>query len=326
MIIARAPLRISFFGGGTDYPEYFVHEGGAVLATAIDKYCYITASPFMSHLFDYSIRLSYRKVELLKSLAEIEHSVFRQCLIFCGLEKDIELHTMADLPAFTGLGSSSTFTVALLHALHSFKGEFLRPKQLAAEAIYVERRLLKEHVGCQDQVLAAFGGFNVVEFKTEQEFTVTRVPILPRRLAELEQHLLLVFTGIKRKATEVAGKQLKKVQDNRNTLQQMRSMVDEGYKILTSDRPIAEFGELLHAAWTAKRSLDDCVSNPEIDEIYERGLKAGALGGKLLGAGGGGFMLFFAPPEAQPRLAKAFQDQQTLGIKLNAPGSQIIFS
>ncbi len=326
MIIARAPLRISFFGGGTDYPEYFLHEGGAVLATAIDKYCYITASPFMSHLFDYSIRLSYRKVELLKSLAEVEHSVFRQCLNFCGLEKDIELHTMADLPAFTGLGSSSTFTVALLHALHSFKGEFLRPKQLAAEAIYVERQLLKEHVGCQDQVLAAFGGFNVVEFKTEQEFTVTRVPILPKRLAELEQHLLLVFTGIKRKATEVAGKQLKKVQDNRNTLQQMRSMVDEGYKILTSDRPIAEFGELLHAAWTAKRSLDDCVSNPEIDEIYERGLKAGALGGKLLGAGGGGFMLFFAPPEAQPRLAKAFQDQQTLGIKLNAPGSQIIFS
>jgi D-glycero-alpha-D-manno-heptose-7-phosphate kinase len=326
MIIARAPLRISFFGGGTDYPEYFLQEGGAVLATAIDKYCYITASPFMSHLFDYSIRLSYRKVELLKAVEEIEHGVFRECLNFCGLGKDIELHTMADLPAFTGLGSSSTFTVCLLHALHSFKGQFLAPYELAREAIHLERQILKEHVGCQDQVLAAFGGFNRVDFKTEKEFTVTRIVMPPKRLAELEQHLFLVFTGIKRKATDVAGKQIKKVQTNLNTLRTMRRMVDEGCEILTSERPLAEFGELLHAAWTAKRSLDEGVSNSEIDEMYERGRKAGALGGKLLGAGGGGFMLFFAPPESQAALAKAFQNMQVLSVKLNAPGSQIIFS
>src|SRR6185295_8760663 len=169
MVIARAPVRISFFGGGTDYPEYFQNEPGAVLATAIDKYSYVTSSPFLSELFDYSIRVSYRKVELAKSVEEIEHNVYRECLRLCKLERDIELHNVADLPAFTGLGSSSTFTVSLLHALHSFKGEFLTPLQLAYEAIHVERRLIKENVGCQDQVMAAVGGFNLVEFRKEDE-------------------------------------------------------------------------------------------------------------------------------------------------------------
>ncbi len=197
MLIARAPLRVSFFGGGTDYPEYFLQHGGAVLATAIDKFCYLTASPFPSHLFDYTIRLSYRQVELVKNLTEIEHNVYRECLKFCGLEQDIELHNVADLPAFTGLGSSSTFTVALLHALHCFKGEFVRPLDLAYEAIYVERKLLHDKVGCQDQLMAAVGGFNLVEFRTETDIIVHRVPISPQRLAEFEEHLFVVFTGIK---------------------------------------------------------------------------------------------------------------------------------
>lgn len=326
MIISRAPLRISFFGGGTDYPEYFLKEGGAVLASAIDKFSYVTASPFPSHLFDYSIRLSYRKVELLKTVEESEHVVFRECLRFCKLDKDIELHNVADLPAFTGLGSSSTFTVSLLHALHSFKGEFLSPQQLACEAIHVERHLVKDNVGCQDQVLAAFGGFNVVEFRTEEDFVVNRVPLPPQRLAELENHLILVFTGIRRKASEVVAKQLKQVDQNRKALQAMRQMVEEGYNILTGGRPLREFGELLHRAWMAKRSLDCGISNGEIDAIYECGLEAGAGGGKLLGAGGGGFLLFFAPPETHPNLQKMFADRQILHVKLNAPGSQIIFS
>ena len=326
MIISRAPLRISFFGGGTDYPEYFLAEGGAVLATAIDKFCHVTASPFLSHLFDYSIHLSYRKVELLRSTDEIEHNVYRICLKLCGLEKDIELHTMADLPAFTGLGSSSTFTVSLLHALHSFKGEFLTPRELACEAIHVERDLLHENVGCQDQVMAAYGGFNLVEFRTEREFEVTRLPLSPRRLEELERHLVLVFTGIKRKASEVVARQLQRVAANRTTLRSLRAMVYEAHDVLTSQRPIVELGELLHRTWVAKRSLDDSISNTEIDSIYERGRKAGAIGGKLLGAGGGGFMLFFAPPERHAGLSEMFSDQQVLTVKLNAPGSQIIFS
>ena len=326
MIISRAPVRISFFGGGTDYPEFFRDEGGAVLATAIDKYCYVTASPFLSHLFDYSIRVSYRKVELAKCADDIEHKVYRECLKLCGLSKGIELHAMADLPAFTGLGSSSTFTVSLLQALHGFKGEFRSPADLAYEAIHVERNLLMENVGCQDQVLAAFGGFNLVEFRTEQNILVHRVPISPARLAELEQHLLLVFTGITRHASSVVAEQLKKVSLNAPVLRQMRAMVDQGYDILTSQKPLTQFGELLHRAWVAKRSLDQGVSSSEIDAIYQRGLDAGALGGKLLGAGGGGFLLLFAPPERHSKLAEAFAAKPTLSVRVNAPGSQIIFS
>jgi len=197
MIISRAPVRISFFGGGTDYPEYFLKEGGAVLATAIDKFSYVTVSPFLSHLFDYSMRISYRKVELVKEVKHIEHNVFRECLKLCNFERDIELHNFADLPAFTGLGSSSAFTVSLLQALHTFKGQFLRPHELACEAINVERHILKDNVGCQDQVLAAYGGFNLVEFRTEKDFVVNRVPLPPQRLADfqsLERNTILHST------------------------------------------------------------------------------------------------------------------------------------
>jgi D-glycero-alpha-D-manno-heptose-7-phosphate kinase len=324
MIISRAPVRISFFGGGTDYPEFFRKEGGAVLAAAVDKYSYVTASPFLSHLFDYSIRVSYRQAEFVKTVDEIEHNVYRECLKLCGLTKDIELHNVADLPAFTGLGSSSAFTVSLLHALHSFQGEFLSPLELAYEAIHVERNLLKDNVGCQDQTLAAVGGFNLIEFRTEKDIVVRRVPISQARLHELEQHLFIVFSGVKRKATDVVAKQLKRVGQNHDTLMAMRAMAYEGYELLTSQRPLRQFGELLHRAWAAKRSLDGGVSTGEIDELYERGLAAGAWGGKLLGAGGGGFILFFAPPKARSKLKKVFAGQQVLEVKLNAPGSQII--
>ncbi|MDY7013127.1 MAG: GHMP kinase [Cyanobacteriota bacterium] len=326
MLISRAPVRISFFGGGTDYPEYFLKHGGAVIATAIDKYSYVTVSPFLSQLFDYSARVSYRKVELVKKVEDIEHNVYRECLKLCGLEKDIEVHNVADLPAFTGLGSSSAFTVSLLQALHSFKGEFVRPLDLAYEAIHVERHILKDKVGCQDQTIAAVGGFNVLEFRTEEDIVVTRIPISPQRLAEFEQHLFIVFTGIRRKAAEVVEKQLKKVSKNTETLNKMRLMVDEGWEILTGDCSFSKFGELLHRAWVAKRSLDGGVSKPEIDRIYQIGLDAGACGGKLLGAGAGGFILFFAPPELHENLRATFAKHQILEVKINAPGSQIIFS
>jgi D-glycero-alpha-D-manno-heptose-7-phosphate kinase len=326
MIISRAPVRISFFGGGTDYPEYFQRHGGAVLATAINKFSYVTASPFLSHLFDYNIRISYRQAEFVKRVDEIQHNVYRECLKLCGFKKDIELHNVADLPAFTGLGSSSAFTVSLLHALHSVKGEFLTPLELAYEAIHVERHLLKDNVGCQDQTLAAVGGFNRIEFRSERDITVQRVPISPERLRELEQHLFIVFSGVKRKASDVVAKQLKRVGQNLATLKTMRAMVDEGFDILTEGQPLRKFGELLDAAWQAKRSLDGGVSTAEIDAIYQRGLKAGAWGGKLLGAGGGGFILFFAPPKAQAKLKQAFAGQQILKVRLNAPGSQIIHS
>jgi D-glycero-alpha-D-manno-heptose-7-phosphate kinase len=326
MLISRAPVRISFFGGGTDYPEHFLEHGGAVLSTAIDKFSYVTISQFFSRLFDYSVRLSYRKVELVKTVSEIEHNVYRECLKFCGLERDIELHHVADLPAFTGLGSSSAFTVSLLHALHCFKGEFIRPLDLAYEAIYVERHLLHDKVGCQDQVIAAVGGFNWIEFRTEQDIIVNRLPISPQRLAEFENHLFIVFTGIRRRAANVVEQQLKRMEDNTETLKQMRLMVDRAADILTGSDPLSTFGELLHQSWLAKRSLDRGVSKPEIDAIYQMGRDAGAWGGKLLGAGGGGFILFFAPPDRHDRLRQAFADRQILEVKVNAPGSQIIFS
>jgi D-glycero-alpha-D-manno-heptose-7-phosphate kinase len=256
----------------------------------------------------------------------MEHRVFRECLKLCGLEKDIELHNVADLPAFTGLGSSSAFTVSLLQALHSFKGEFIRPLDLAYEAIYVERHLVQDKVGCQDQLMAALGGFNLVEFRTETDILVHRLPLSPQRLQEFEDHLFIVFTGIKRRAAQVVEKQLQRVGDNRDTLKTMRRMVDQGWDILTGGQSFSAFGDLLHQAWLAKRSLDQGISNPEIDRLYDLGRSAGAWGGKLLGAGAGGFMLFFAPPEVHPQLRETFAQYQVLTVKINAPGSQIIFS
>lgn len=319
-------MRVSFFGGGTDYPEYFEKEGGAVLATAINKFTFVNASPFQSNLFDYNLCISYRERETVKSVDEIRHNVFRECLRFAGLEKDVELHTVADLPSFTGLGSSSSFTVALLQALHAFKEEFVRPLDLAYEAIHIERHRIHDRVGCQDQTIAAVGGFNLVEFRREDDIVIHRVPISQRRLEEFEAHLFLVFTRITRRANDVVAPQLARVADNTDTLRQMRRMVDAGWDLLTTNAPLERFGQQLHEAWLAKRGLDAGVSNTDIDEIYQRGKDAGAWGGKLLGAGGGGFVLFFAPPERHEALRAAFAGKPILSVRTNAPGAQIIFS
>lgn len=323
MIITRAPLRISFLGGGTDYPEYFTAEGGAVLATAIDQYAYITANHFHSELFDYSIRIAYRKVELANSLDDIEHTPFRETLRHCGLERDIELNYMADLPAFTGLGSSSSFTVALLQALHAYCGRYRSGLELAYEAIHLERHVFGDRVGCQDQVLAAVGGFNLIEFRAEDHILVHRLALSPQRINDLQRHLMLFFTGIRRSASEVAGKQIQKISGNRALLRAMRAQVDRGFEALTSARPIADFGELLHQGWLLKRSLDQGVTCATIDAMYERARAAGALGGKLLGAGGGGFLLVVARPEDHARIRGQMAEFPTLSISLAAPGSQL---
>jgi len=326
MVISRAPVRISFFGGGTDYPEHFLNEGGAVLATAIDKYSYVTASPFQSHLFDYSVRVSYRKVELVKRVEEIEHKVYKACLRICGLERDIELHNVADLPAFTGLGSSSAFTVSLLQALHSFKGESPDRMALAYEAIHVERQVLKESVGCQDQVSSAFGGLNLIEFRREDDILVHPAHLSADRRSEFERHFLLVFTGITRKAADIASAQVRKTDQNKALLLKMRKMVDLGWHMLTGSGTPAEFGSLLHEAWNAKKGLDAGISNGHIDELYKTALENGAWGGKLTGAGGGGFFLLVAPPEKHNQLKAALPDKYFLNIGINAPGVSVIFS
>ena len=326
MIISRAPLRVSFFGGGTDFPEYFRTEGGAVLATAIDKFSYVTASPFQSSLFDYAVRVSYSKGELVRSIDEIQHPVFRECLRLLGLDRDVELHTVADLPAFTGLGSSSTFTVSLLDALHRFRGEAVPALQLAQEAVHIERNVLGESVGFQDQTTAAVGGFNVIEFSGESDIRVHPLNLGAARLAELESHLFIVYTGLKRRAAEIESRKLQSLDLNRASLRGLRAMVDRGRDLLVGGGSLAAFGELLHEGWAAKRALDAAVSNAAIDELYARARRAGAWGGKLLGAGGGGFLLFVAPPERHAALRREFSGQFLLDFRINAPGAQLVFS
>lgn len=326
MIISRAPLRVSFFGGGTDFPEFFREEGGAVLATAIDKYSYVTASPFQSSLFDYAVRVSYSKGELVRQIDEIQHPVFRECLRLLGFERDIELHTVADLPAFTGLGSSSTFTVSLLAALHHFRGEEVSALQLAQEAVHIERNVLGESVGFQDQATAAIGGFNVIEFRGESEIRVHPLGLGALRLAELESHLFVVYTGLKRRAAEIESRKLKSLEINRASLRAMRAMVDRGRDLLVGGGSLAAFGELLHHAWMTKRALDAAVSNPAIDDLYARARRAGAWGGKLLGAGGGGFLLFVAPPESHAALRQEFSGSYLLELHVNAGGAQLVFA
>jgi len=324
MIITQTPLRISFLGGGTDYPEYFESHGGAVLGTAIDKFAFLSMSRFQSALFDYAIRISYRQVECVKALDEIRHAPFRECLRWAGVSQDVEVHYAAELPALTGLGSSSSFVVGLLNTIYAFQGKLIPALELAYEAIEIERKVLGESVGCQDQTFAAVGGFNVIEFKGWNNFTVQRIPFSQDRLEEFEEHMLVFFTGIRRRAEELAARQVKRVQQNAEHLLAMRRMVDDGFRILVSPGSLAPFGALLHEAWLHKRQLDPGISNDAVDQIYEEGMAAGALGGKLLGAGGGGFMLFFVPPERKEAVRQRLSHLTEIQFRTSAPGTYVV--
>jgi D-glycero-alpha-D-manno-heptose-7-phosphate kinase len=326
VIISKTPLRISFLGGGTDYPGYFLRHGGAVLGTAIDKYAYFSVSRFYSRLFDYSIRIAYRQVECVRSLDEIQHAPFRECLRWCGLTEDIEVDHAAELPAFTGLGSSSSFVVGLLHALHAFQGRSVRGMELAYEAIRVETEVLQEPVGCQDQTFAALGGVNLVEFRGLNDIVVHRVPLSARRQEEIEAHLLVVYTGTRRRANDITTAQIKGIDANVDLLHRMRVLVDEGYRQMTSTLGLEQFGKLVDESWQLKSRLEGSISNDQIRSLYQRGLDAGAFGGKLLGAGGGGFMLFIVPPERRAAVLDALGHPQDVQIRIGAPGSHIINS
>ncbi|MBI5234050.1 MAG: GHMP kinase [Deltaproteobacteria bacterium] len=327
MIISRTPLRISFFGGGTDLPEFFMKSGrGAVLGTAVDKHIFHSVMPFHSHLFDYSIRISYRKVECVNGVDEIEHAPFRECLKYVGIDRDIEIDLTAELPSFSGMGSSSSFTVGLLNALLAYRGRTVPRMELAYMAIEIEREILKEAVGCQDQVFAAIGGMNVVEFITPRNIVAHSIPLSAQRREELESSFMLFYTGMKRRAASVEAKKINNIDAISGTLKKMLEQVDEGYRILTGTGPLSDFGMLLDNAWRHKRSLEESVSNDAIDKIYDTAVRAGALGGKVVGAGGGGFILFFVPPEKQDNVRKALGDFHQIGFAMNAPGSSIIYS
>jgi D-glycero-alpha-D-manno-heptose-7-phosphate kinase len=326
MILTRAPLRVSFFGGGTDYPDHFLKHGGAVLGSAIDQYSFITASQMQSKgLLDYSIRVTYREIELVRELSELRHIPIREALRHCGYERDVEIHHIADLPAKTGLGSSSSFVVSLLQALRYLSGRKISGLDLAYEAIAFERQTLKESVGCQDQVFAAVGGFNMIEFRREDDIVVHPLLISRTRLLELESCLMMFYTGLERRAEDVVKAQLGSVAANTDRYRRMRAQVDSAHELLTGNAPLSAFGELLDAAWQEKRALHSVISNSSVDAMYTKAMEAGALGGKLLGAGAGGFMLFFVPPERQRRVGAALADHCLIRPHLNAPGSMMIF-
>ena len=326
MIIAKTPLRLSFFGGGTDLPEYFSDHGGSVLGTAIDKHIYHSVTRFPSELFDYSIRLAYRRTECVRKLDEIEHAPFREVLRHFGIERDIEIALAADLPSFSGLGSSSSFTVGLINAVSAFTGKFISQGDLARLAIHIEREVLHESVGWQDQIFAAFGGFNLIEFRRDMDFTVHRVTISPTRLHELQASVLLFFTGITRRASAVEKSKINNLSSIRENLLRMHTLVEKAHGLLTGNGSLSEFGRLLHSSWMEKRALDPGVSSPDIDRMYELGRAAGALGGKLLGAGGGGFMAFFVPPERQQAVREALSGRYEINFAMNASGSSIVHS
>jgi D-glycero-alpha-D-manno-heptose-7-phosphate kinase len=324
MIISRTPFRVSFFGGGTDYPAWFKEHGGAVLATTIDKYCYISVRvlpPFFAHRY----RLVYSIVENVKEISEIQHPAVRAVLQWNGNHDGLEIHHDGDLPARSGLGSSSAFTVGLINAMKALEGRLVSKEELARDAIYIEQCVLREPVGSQDQISAAFGGFNRIAFRPDGSFDLQPIVLPAERHSELQSHLMLFFSGISRYSSDVAQAKIDNIAERGCELKAMYGMVDQAIAILRSPTtPIREFGELLHEAWSLKKRLSDRVSTQFIDDIYDTARSAGAVGGKVLGAGGGGFVLFFVPHERQAAVREALKELIYVPFRLESAGSRIV--
>jgi D-glycero-alpha-D-manno-heptose-7-phosphate kinase len=280
MIISRTPFRISLFGGGTDYPSWFREHGGAVIGTAIDKYCYISLRR-LPPFFEHKSRIVYSQVELVNEVAEIKHPAVRGILTDLKVTEGLEIHHDADLPARSGLGSSSSFTVGLLHALHALDSRMISKRDLAREAIRIEQEVLKENVGSQDQLWAAYGGFNRIDFYSDGSFAVAPIILSSERREEISRSIMLFFTGFSRFASDFAEDQIKNMSKRKSQLRTIRSMVDSAVDVLLDKKaPLRELGELLHDCWRLKRELADKVSNQQIDEIYEAGREGGGGGGK----------------------------------------------
>jgi len=324
MIITRTPFRMSFFGGGTDYPAWYAEHGGAVLATSINKYCYITCR-HLPPFFEHKHRIVHSLIENVQSIDQIKHPAVRAILGWAGCERGLEIHHDGDLPARSGLGSSSSFTVGLLHALAALEGRYASKEYLASTAIHVEQNVIGENVGSQDQVSAAYGGFNLVEFHRNGSFTASPLILRQERLAEFESHLMLCFTGFSRIASEVAKSQIANLRERQAQLHSMREMVNEAIAILQSaNAPIEELGKLLHESWLCKRSLSDKVSTSDIDYLYEEAIKAGAIGGKIMGAGGGGFLMLFVKPELQDNVRERLKHLIHVPFKFEDGGSRVV--
>jgi D-glycero-alpha-D-manno-heptose-7-phosphate kinase len=324
MIISRTPFRISFFGGGTDYPEWFGEHGGAVLSTTIDKYCYISVRE-LPPFFDHKFRVVYSIVENVHDISEIQHPAVRGVLGWLKVAKGLEIHHDGDLPARSGLGSSSAFTVGLINAVHALNGQYVSKEALATGAIHVEQRLLNERVGLQDQVATAFGGFNHITVNQGGAYTVSPMVLTRERLHALQDHLMLVFTGLSRNAPEIAEKVVENLERKAADMHALRQLVDQAIAVLSSpSTDLIEFGKLLKETWALKRSLSALVSNSTVDDLMDTALSAGAIGGKLLGAGGGGFALLFVRPEDRARVQEAVRKLITVPFKFEVAGSRIV--
>ena len=323
MIYSRTPFRISLFGGGSDYPTWYHEHGGRVLGMAIDKYCYITMRE-LPPFFEHRHRIAYSKIELVNEIFEIQHPAVRVALEQFQPAVGLQIHHDGDLPARSGLGSSSSFMVGLINLLKSFHGETVTKKELAYSATHLERDILKEHVGSQDQVWAAYGGFNRINFTQSDNFSVIPIPILHVRRQQLLDNLMLFFSGYYRFASEIAEKQIQNISIRHPQIHRMMEIVDEAESVLSSaGQPLSQIGDLLHVSWKLKRELADVVSTPALDEIMEAALNAGALGGKVLGAGGGGFMLFYVEPENHKRIRDRLKGLIQVDFNIDEDGSTV---
>ena len=325
MIISRTPFRISFFGGGTDYPAYYRDEGGAVLSAAIDKYCYITCRDY-SPFFNVRFRVVWSHIECVSTIGEILHPAVREGLRYLGFTDadQLEIHYQGDLPARAGMGSSSAFSVGFINTMLAFRGQTASKHELALKAIELEQERLREQVGCQDQVSVAHGGLNVIRFNQDGTIKVEPLIIPSSRLNELQANLMLFYLGTSRHSSELAAKIIAGIPQRREQLRQLKHLVDEASSIICSDSSLDDFGKLLDETWRLKRDLCAEISNSTIDSIYQTARETGALGGKLLGAGGTGFMLFYVPQNRQTAVKKVLSNILQIPFQFEFSGSTII--
>ncbi|MBO5468866.1 MAG: kinase [Lachnospiraceae bacterium] len=323
MIITKTPFRMSFFGGGTDMEDYFKENGGAVLSTTFDKYCYVNVR-HLPRFFDYSTELSYSKTERVTDVNDIQHPAIREAMKMLDM-REIRLTYEADLPARSGLGTSSSFAVGMLNAFYALKGKYASKKKLADEAIYLERVLCNEAGGWQDQIAASFGGFNRINFNADG-YEVLPVIISPERKRQLNNNLMMFFTGFTRFSSDVQkANKVSSTEEKRARLKKMYELVDEAESILTNkERDLDDFGRLLDVTWKLKKGTGSAISTGSIDELYEKGMTSGALGGKLLGAGGGGFLVFYVQPEKQEAVKEAMKDLMYIQFKFEDGGTRVI--
>ncbi len=321
MIITQTPFRMSFFGGGTDFPEFYKEHGGAVISTTFDKYCYVNVR-HLPRFFDYSTELSYSRIERVTDVEEIQHPAIREAMKYLDMQ-ELRLTYEADLPARSGLGTSSSFAVGMLNAFYALKGKYADKKKLADDAIYLERVLCNESGGVQDQIAASYGGLNRINF-TENGYEVNPIILSLERKEQLNRNLLLFFTGFSRFSSDIQETTQKALNEKKTQLLEMLQLVEEAERVLTSKTGLEEFGRLLDYTWKLKRGISGRISTDSIDGLYAAGMKAGALGGKLLGAGGGGFLLFYVEEDRKERVKKAMESLLYVPFAFENSGTRVI--